>query len=160
MSRAEQLIAQGLEPIQAHRTARQETLILQRLDVERAAKVDACLDAYAEHLRSQQPALRIATIDASHLQLLLVARRMPTLNTQWAAMSAHVHTQPCKPWGTPYRIPSKSLMGPMQRGNWGRVLDREASRGATSVRATFGVGIRQLRRESMSHLAKFEGAAS
>ncbi len=49
MSGAEQLIAGGLDVVQAHRRARQECLILESMAREPAAKVDACLDAYAEH---------------------------------------------------------------------------------------------------------------
>ncbi len=106
------------------------------------------------------PTPRIATIDARQLKLCLVSHRSPTLKSRWAVMSAHVHTQQCRPWGSPYRITARSMLGPMNRGDWHRVLEREASRGAASVRATFRIGIRQLRGECMNHLQRFEGAAS
>lgn len=89
-------------------------------------------------------------IDAKYVHLALVAgRAVPT--TRWAAMSAHVHTQECKaPFRgfEGYRLPAPSLLVPMNRGYWHRVLHRLGHLGPRGIRKLFGTGIRALRAES------------
>lgn len=87
------------------------------------------------------------TIDAGHLQLVLVAHRIGC-HARWAAMSDHVHTKPCKVYADADRRPQASMAGPMSRGAWYRTLWRIEAQGAKECRKTFGIGIRALRAEN------------
>lgn len=89
----------------------------------------------------------IRTIDAGQLQLALVSRRFDR-KARWAAMSDHVHTQSCKTYAGAFRLPQRSMAGPMSRGDWYRVLWRIQAQGAKACRKVFGVGIRALQAEN------------
>jgi len=89
----------------------------------------------------------LRTIDSKQVELALVARRAVP-ETRWAAMTAHVHTQDCERRISGYRLPARSLLTPMNRGYWWRVLRRLEYRGARAIRKHFGVGIRAMRTES------------
>lgn len=54
MSRAEQLIADGLDPVQAHRVARQEAEIRRQTEARRAALADANRASYATLLDGEE----------------------------------------------------------------------------------------------------------
>ena len=92
----------------------------------------------------------LRSIDSKQVELALVASRAVPA-TRWAAMSAHVHTQECRPplrdGGGTYQLRSPSLLSPMNRGDWHCVLRRLEYRGPRAIRKAFGVGIRAMRAE-------------
>lgn len=90
-------------------------------------------------------------IDAKMVELALVARRTVP-DTRWAAMSAHVRTQECRPplrdGGGTYQLRWRSLLSPMDRGDWHVVLRRlQYHLGPRAIRKLFGVGVRAMRSE-------------
>ncbi len=95
--------------------------------------------------------MQTAVIDASMVQLAIFTTKMRT-NVRWCVMSARVHTSACKRHlSPPYRLPQKSVAGPMTRGDLRNVVSRVRSQGRREVLATWGVGIRAIEAETANY---------
>ncbi|WP_374587231.1 hypothetical protein [Ideonella dechloratans] len=99
-------------------------------------------------------------IDAEHVRLSLVARRVaelqrranPAAGCRWAAMSAHLHDiSSCsqrRPAGM-HALPRPSMLLPMHRGNLDRAVQRmRLTQGLAAIRKTFGAGLRAVLAET------------
>jgi hypothetical protein len=91
-------------------------------------------------------AQRTRAINAEHLKLALVARKLRP-GTRWAAVSNGMATQACKPqrysqgWG----IHTQPLLAPMDRGYMQSLLERvRRQHGRAEVQRTWGAGMRAL----------------
>lgn len=87
-------------------------------------------------------------INAEHLELVLVARRLKCSESRWAAMADHYWTQRRCSWrdnssSTVIHFPPTA--GPMARGNLHRAIERQRlTQGLPSIRKTFGTNLRAL----------------
>lgn len=112
--------------------------------------------------------MREHSIDASYLQLALVARRAQrrghaTSTAKWCVMSAGVTVaRRCSQHSTagmPLRRPS--LLQPMDRGNLQQLLERvRMLDGLDGVRRTWGAGLRTMRAELASFMLPEQAGAA
>ena len=90
-------------------------------------------------------------ISADHVLLLLVTRKMPSLQTRWAAMSNGTATPACgnRCRGDAWRLKFNPMLSPMQRGRMHDVVQRTRRQdGLPEVRRTWGAGLKAMLAET------------
>lgn len=87
-------------------------------------------------------------INAEHLQLALVARRLKSSDVRWAAMADHDWSPRRCTWrdnSSTTLIHFPPIAGPMARGNLHRAIEQQRlTQGLPSIRKTFGTNLRSL----------------
>lgn len=90
-------------------------------------------------------------INADHLKLVLVARRLKGSQTRWAAMADHHWTPRRCSWrdnSTNTLLHFAPTAGPMARGHLHRAIQQQRlTQGLPSIRKTFGTNLRALLEE-------------